>query len=72
MATIVDGPYEDFRQQTFQSVYYVDPASGRTDTWDMYGMLPGGAVFRCQVAEKPETFDADYPDATKVAMMSIT
>lgn len=72
MATVVDGTYEDFRSSSFSAVYFMDPADGRTDTFDMYGMLPGGAVFRSQAAEKPETFDADYPMAVKVNMMTIT
>jgi len=72
MATVIDGTYEQFRQQTFQAVYYVDPSEGRTDTFDIYGMLPGGGVFRCQQAEAPGAFQSDYPNATKVAMMSLT
>lgn len=72
MATIIDGPYAEFRAQSFQSVYFMDPADGRTDSFQIFGMLPGGAVFRAQEAEKPETFDTDYPDATKVSMMTLT
>lgn len=72
MAIVIDGAYDDFVTNAFQAVYYMDPADRRTDNWDIFGLLPGGAVFRVSVPEKPATFDEDYPNATKVGMMTAT
>lgn len=72
MATVIESDYESFRTASFTGVYYMDPADGRTDTFDIFGITAGGAVFRCSEATRPETFDGDYPSATKVNMMTLT
>jgi hypothetical protein len=72
MATIIEGTYEQFNDASFDAVYYMDPVDGRTDTFDIYGMLAGGAIFKVSVPERPARFDQDFPQATKVGMMTIT
>lgn len=72
MPTIIDGTYEQFNDAAFDSVYYMDPADGRTDTFQIFGLLSGGAVFRCQLEAMPQRFNQDYPQATKVDMFTIS
>lgn len=72
MATVITGTYEQFNDSTFDSVFYMDPADGRTDTFDLYGFMPGGAVFVCRLPELPVRFHTDFPKATKVDMINVT
>lgn len=66
MATI-EGSYQQLRSATnVQAVYYMDPAEGRTGTFDIFGVLAGGLVFKVQGEAMPEGFQQDFPNALKV------
>lgn len=72
MPLIISSTYEKLLLATTSAVYYMEIEEGRNDNFIINASLPGGAVMRVTVPEKPGTFDTDFPNAIEVEMLEIT
>jgi hypothetical protein len=72
MPLIITASYEQLLESTTEAVYYMEIQEGRNDSFIINAAMPGGAVMKVELPDKPADFQERYPNAIGVDMLDIT